>query len=85
MSRAFCDIIEWCDPRTVLAVREVVMRFHPKGLLVVAALAAMVMLAVDVRWGIAAIVAGTVIDWLSFALPLGLGRGVRGPRDRRPD
>ena len=46
------------------------MRFHPKGLLVVAAIAVLVMLAVDVRWGIAAIAAGTVIDWLFFALPL---------------
>ena len=35
------------------------MRFHPKGLLVVAAFAVLVMLAVDVRLGIAAIVAGT--------------------------
>jgi hypothetical protein len=57
------------------------MRFHLKGLLVVAAVAVLVMLAVDVRWGIAAIVAGTVIDWLSLALPLGLGRR----RDRRLD
>jgi hypothetical protein len=50
------------------------MRFHPKGLLVVAAFAALVMLAVDARWGIAAIAAGIVIDWLFLALPLGLGR-----------
>jgi hypothetical protein len=57
------------------------MRFHSKGLLVVAAFAVLIMLAIDVRSGIAAIVAGTVIDWLSLALPLGLGRG----RDRRVD
>jgi len=43
------------------------MRFHPKGLLVAAAFAALVMLAVDVRWGIAAIAAGIVIDWLFLA------------------
>jgi hypothetical protein len=55
------------------------MRFHAKGLLVVAAFAVLVMLAVDVRWGVAAIVAGAAIDWLSLALPLGLGRS----RDRR--
>jgi hypothetical protein len=54
--------------------QEVMMRFHPKGLLVVAAFAVLVMLAVDVRWGIAAIAAGIVIDWLFLALPLGLGR-----------
>jgi hypothetical protein len=57
------------------------MRFHPKGLLVVAAFAVLVMLAVDVRWGIAAMAAGTAIDWLSFALPLGAMRS----RDRRLD
>jgi len=55
------------------------MRLHPKGLLVVAAFAVLLMFAVDVRVGIAAIVAGTVIDALSFALPLGLG----GRRERR--
>ena len=54
-------------------------RFHLKGLAVVALFAALVMLAVDVRLGIAAIVAAAVIDWLSFALPLGLGQW----RDRR--
>ena len=54
-------------------------RFHLKGLLVVALFAALVMLAVDVRLGVAAIVAAVVIDWLSLALPLGLGQG----RDRR--
>ena len=53
-------------------------RFHLKGLLVVALFAALLMLAVDVRLGIAAIVAAVVIDWLSLALPLGLGQ----PRDR---
>jgi hypothetical protein len=49
-------------------------RFHLKGLLVVALFAALVMLAVDVRIGVAAIVAAAVIDWLSLALPLGLGQ-----------
>jgi hypothetical protein len=49
-------------------------RFHLKGLLAVAAFAALVMFAVDARLGIAALVAGTAIDWLSLALPLGLGR-----------
>jgi hypothetical protein len=55
------------------------MRFHPKGLLVVAAFAVLLMFAVDVRVGIAAVVAGAVIDALSFALPLALG----GTRERR--
>jgi hypothetical protein len=49
-------------------------RFHLKGLLVVALFASLVMLAVDVRIGVAAIVAAAVIDWLSLALPLGLGQ-----------
>jgi len=49
-------------------------RFHLKGLLVVALFVALVMLAVDVRIGVAAIVAAAVIDWLSLALPLGLGQ-----------
>ena len=56
------------------------MRFHVKGLLVVALFAALVMLAVDVRLGIAAIVAATVIDFLSLALPLGLGQRRERPR-----
>jgi hypothetical protein len=55
------------------------MRFQPKGLLVVAAFAILVMFAVDLRLGMAAIVAGTIIDWLSFALPLGAG----STRERR--
>ena len=49
-------------------------RVHLKGLLVAAAFAALVMLAVDVRLGVAALVAAAIIDWLSLALPLGLGR-----------
>ena len=57
------------------------MRFRVKGLLVAAAFAVLLMLAIDVRVGIAAIIAATVIDWLSLALPLGLGR----VRDRRSD
>jgi hypothetical protein len=49
-------------------------RLHLKGFLVVAAFAALVMCAVDVRLGAAAIGAAAVIDWLSLALPLGLER-----------
>ena len=55
------------------------MRFHAKGFLVAAAFAVLLMIAIDVRLGIAAIIAATVIDWLSLALPLGPGR------NRRPD
>lgn len=47
------------------------MRFHVKGLTVAAAFAVLLMIAIDVRLGIAAIIAATVIDWLSLALPLG--------------
>ena len=50
------------------------MRFHPKGLLVVAAVAVLVLTAVDVRLGVAAIVACTVIDAWSFVAPLMSGR-----------
>ena len=50
------------------------MRFHPKGLLVVAAFAVLVMMAVDVRLGVAAIVACTVVDAWSFVAPLMSGR-----------
>ena len=50
------------------------MRFHVKGLLVAAAFAVLLTIGVDVRLGIAAIIAATVIDWLSLALPLGPGR-----------
>ena len=56
-------------------------RFHLRGALVLAAFVAILMLAVDVRLGIAAIVAAAVVDWLSLALPFGLGRlGERRPR-----
>ena len=75
------EVLTGHNSRGLLAAREVMMRFHAKGLLVVAAFAVLVMLAVDVRLGIAAIVAGTVIDWLSLTLPLGFGRS----RDRRLD
>ena len=51
------------------------MTFHPRGLLVAAAFAAMLFLAIDVRWGIAVVVATVVLDWLSFA-------GVLGTRPR---
>ena len=55
------------------------MRFHPKALFVVAAFGVLILLAVDVRLGVAAIVAGTVIDGVFFVVPLWSG----GSRDRR--
>ena len=57
------------------------MRFHPKGLLVVGAFAVLVLTAVDVRLGVGAILACTVIDAWSFVAPLAFGRG--RDRDRR--
>jgi hypothetical protein len=45
------------------------MRFHPKALLVLMAFGAMFLLGLDVRFGIAAIIAATVIDWLFIAAP----------------
>jgi hypothetical protein len=56
------------------------MRFHPNALLVVAAFVVLILLAVDVRLGMAAIVAGTVVDGLFLTVPLFVG----GSRDRRP-
>jgi hypothetical protein len=53
-----------------------VMTFHPKGLLVLAAVAAVWLLALDMRWGIAAILAATVIDAYSFLTPF-IGRPQR--------
>jgi hypothetical protein len=53
-----------------------VMKFHPKGLLVVGAVAAVWLLALDLRWGIAAILAATVIDAFSFLTPF-IGRPLR--------
>jgi hypothetical protein len=50
------------------------MRIHLRGLLVAALFVGLVLVAVDARIGVAAIVAATVIDWLAFALPLGSGR-----------
>jgi hypothetical protein len=55
------------------------MRIHPKALLVAAAFGVLILLAVDVRLGVAAIVAGTVIDGVFFVVPLCFG----GSRDRR--
>lgn len=58
---------------------EAKMRFHVKGFLVATAFAVLFLVAVDVRLGLAAVIAAAVIDWLSLALPLGPGR-VRNPR-----
>jgi hypothetical protein len=55
------------------------MRFHVNALPAALLFAGLLLLAVDARLGVAAIAAGAIVDWLSFALPLGLGRG----RDRR--
>ena len=46
------------------------MRVHPKGVLVVIAVVALFSLALDVRLGLAAIVAATIIDWAFLAGPL---------------
>jgi hypothetical protein len=47
-------------------------------LLIVAGFAVLLMIGVDVRLGLAAILAAAVIDALTFLLPMGLGRS----RDR---
>jgi len=45
------------------------MKFNLKGLLVLALVNAIWLLAFDIRWGVAAIVAVTVIDAFSFLAP----------------
>jgi hypothetical protein len=55
---------------------DVVMKFHPRGLLALAAVAAVWLLALDMRWGIAAILAATAIDAYSFVTPF-IGRPLR--------
>jgi hypothetical protein len=42
------------------------MRFHPKGFVVLAVFALLLLVGLDLRWGIAAIVAIVAIDTLSF-------------------
>ena len=54
------------------------MRFHVNGFAVAALFVVIVLLAIDVRLGIAAIAAGVVLDALSLLGAFGLGRG----RDR---
>jgi hypothetical protein len=57
------------------------MRFHPNALLVVMAFWAMFLIGLDVRFGMAAIIAATVIDWLFVAAPF----IPDGGRDRRSE
>ena len=42
------------------------MRVHPRGLLVLLAFAALMMLGLQLRWAIPAAIATTVVDWLSL-------------------
>jgi len=61
------------------------MKFHPRGLLVVAAVAGVWLLALDMRWGIAAVLAATTIDAYSFLTPF-IGRPLRDDkRNGSPD
>jgi hypothetical protein len=46
------------------------MRVHRTGVLVLLAFIAVFALALDVRIGIAAVIAATVIDWLFIVVPL---------------
>ena len=59
------------------------MKFHPKALLAVVGVALVLMVASDVRLGIAAIVALTAIDALSFLAPVLLTWPERGRRVTR--
>ena len=51
------------------------MTFHPRGFLVFAAFAAVLMVAVDLRFGILAVVAWGVIEALLWSGVAGFGRG----------
>jgi len=57
------------------------MRFHPKALLLLLAFWAMFLIGLDVRSGMAAIIAANVIDCLFVAAPFIPGGG----RDRRSE
>jgi hypothetical protein len=57
------------------------MRFQPNALLVLIAFWAMFLIGLDVRIGMAAIIAVTVIDWLFIAAPF----IPAGGRDRRSE
>jgi hypothetical protein len=50
------------------------MRVHPRGLLVLLAFAALMMLGLQPRWVIPAAIAITVVDWLSLWGSLSPGR-----------
>ena len=52
------------------------MRVHPRGLLVLLAFTAVMMLGLQLRWAIPAAIAITVVDWLSLG-------GLLMPRSRR--
>jgi hypothetical protein len=58
-----------------------IMRFQPNALLVLIAFWAMFLIGLDVRIGMAAIIAVTVIDWLFIAAPF----IPAGGRDRRSE
>jgi len=51
------------------------MRFHPRALVVTMVAGLILWLAVDIRVGIAAILALTTIDAFSFLIPLGFFQG----------
>jgi len=58
------------------------MKFHPKGLLVLVPVAAVWLLALDARWGIAAVLAAVAIDAFSFLTPV-IGKPLRDDDKRR--
>lgn len=58
------------------------MRFHPKGFVALAVFALLVLIGLDLRWGIAAIAAITAVDILSFMGLFG-GAGREGGGARR--
>jgi hypothetical protein len=60
------------------------MKFHPKGLFALAIFGMVFYVAGNLRWGLAAVVAYTAIDALTFLAPLTLGgRSTAQPTDDR--
>ena len=72
-------MLRFLRTRAVTKSLEWLIRFHPKGLVVAACVAAIWLLALDVRWGIGAVLAVAVIDAFSFLAPF----ISRPPRDNR--
>ena len=59
------------------------MRFHPKAFFILSAFGTLLLLGMDPSLGVIAILAVTVVDALSFLLPLGMKIGGDGSNRER--